>query len=326
MFNIDQVKYEVLQSAESADNFRQIIYPYERTTNDFRFTVGNLKDFEGLLKLQRIGIGNLMRPVTPYLPANNLTYCTKCWKLGHVQRDCNSDKAKCKCCLEVYHPQHNETCSKQPTCAQCGLKHHSLDPSCLEVKNYRCNLNKAVKEALNDGVIQLDNRYLTQQIPQQNFELRRNEFPLWNQPFSNNKIEKRNINVWNTPFENEQPLERLEIKIDHIGRFITNSQEILIRIASEAKKTECVISNTCEIIEEVITGINDLTEKVLKPMAIRLGDQVVKKNVDELANWALALNDKFKRVLRESKICNEVEHVTRPKDLLENMVQQGIIL
>ncbi|CAF4558916.1 unnamed protein product, partial [Didymodactylos carnosus] len=186
--------------------------------------------------------------------------------------------------------------------------------------------NKAVKEALNDGVIQLDNRYLTQQIPQQNFELRRNEFPLWNQPFSNNKIEKRNINVWNTPFENEQPLERLEIKIDHIGRFITNTQEILIRIASEAKKTECVISNTCEIIEEVITGINDLTEKVLKPMAIRLGDQVVKKNVDELANWALALNDKFKRVLRESKICNEVEHVTRLKDLLENMVQQGIIL
>ncbi|CAF1040178.1 unnamed protein product, partial [Didymodactylos carnosus] len=62
MFYIDQVKYEVLQSAESADHFRQIIYPYERTTNDFRFTVGNLKDFEGLLKLQRIGIGNLMRP------------------------------------------------------------------------------------------------------------------------------------------------------------------------------------------------------------------------------------------------------------------------
>ncbi|CAF1571877.1 unnamed protein product, partial [Didymodactylos carnosus] len=190
------------------------------------------------------------------------------------------------------------------------------------VKNYRYNLNKAVKEALNDGVIQLDNRYLTQQIPQQNFELRRNEFPLWNQPLSNNKMEmeKRNINVWNTTFENQQPLERLENKIDHIGLFITNTQEILIRIASEAKKTECVISNTCEIIEEVITGISDLTEKVLKPMAIRLDDQVMKKNVDDLANWALVLNDKFKRVLRETKIYNEVEYVTRPKDLLENVV------
>ncbi len=85
-FTADQVAKEVKRSASTANNFRAIFYPYQRSTNDFRFTFADQKEYNGLLRLGHIEVGNRMRTVTPYRSANKLTYCTKCWILSHTQK------------------------------------------------------------------------------------------------------------------------------------------------------------------------------------------------------------------------------------------------
>ncbi|CAF1081698.1 unnamed protein product [Didymodactylos carnosus] len=102
--NIEQVKDKVKKSAQSADNFRKIVYHYERSTTDYRFTVSDIHEYNGLLTLERIGVFNLIRPVTQYLPSNKLTYCTRCWELGHMKLQCQHQRPKCKVCLEEYSP------------------------------------------------------------------------------------------------------------------------------------------------------------------------------------------------------------------------------
>jgi hypothetical protein len=41
-----------------------IIYHYQRSTNDFRFMVFNIKEYSGLLRVGHIGVGNKMRIMT----------------------------------------------------------------------------------------------------------------------------------------------------------------------------------------------------------------------------------------------------------------------
>ncbi|CAF0945796.1 unnamed protein product [Adineta ricciae] len=152
-FSVDQVTKEVKRSASTATNFRQIVYPYPRGTNDFRFSVTDLKKYNGLLRLGHIGIGNTLRKITPYRPSNKLTYCTKCWQLNHTRNKCQEQGQKCRICLEDYNQQHNEICSKQYRCAQCHNDHYSLDSDCPEIQQHRRELNNAVKGAIKDGVI-----------------------------------------------------------------------------------------------------------------------------------------------------------------------------
>lgn len=152
---MDLVAKEIKRAINTADNFRKITYPYARKTNDYRFTVADIKEYNGLLRLGNIGIGNKMRTVTPYKPANKLAYCSKCWLLGHLRHQCQQNTQKCRFCLLNYDENHNEICLKQYNCAQCKQEHFSLDPDCAMVQQYRSNLNTAVKQAVQDGVIRL---------------------------------------------------------------------------------------------------------------------------------------------------------------------------
>lgn len=152
-FAAEQVSSEVKRSAMSANNFRVIVYPYPRSTNDFRFTVADQNEYNGLLRLGRIGIGNRMHLITQYRPANKLTYCTKCWILGHTRNQCRYQTQRCKICLLEYNDSHNEVCSKIYQCAQCHQGHHSIDGDCKLVQKYRTNLNRAVKKAYEDGTL-----------------------------------------------------------------------------------------------------------------------------------------------------------------------------
>ncbi|CAF3364604.1 unnamed protein product [Rotaria sp. Silwood2] len=152
-FSTQIVTEEIKRSISSADNIKQIIYSYNRTTNDFRFTVSDLTEYEGALKLGRISIGNRLHPVTVYQPANKMTFCTNCWLIGHTRATCLVRKRKCRICLKVYDHDHTSTCSGKPLCAQCGQDHHSLDPKCEYIQQYRKKLNSEVKQAINDGSI-----------------------------------------------------------------------------------------------------------------------------------------------------------------------------
>jgi hypothetical protein len=151
----EQVSKEVKRSANTARNFRAIVYSYPRSINDFRFTVSDLREYNGLLRLGHIGVGNRMHPITVYKPANKLTFCTKCWVLGHTRNKCPNAVQKCRICLLNYDEKHNNVCSKQFQCAQCHQDHYSLDANCKLIQQYRSNLNKAVRQATEDGTIKL---------------------------------------------------------------------------------------------------------------------------------------------------------------------------
>jgi len=56
-------------------------------------------------------------------------------------------------CLSDYNPKHNESCSKIYRCTQCHLDHFSLDADCKVIKQYCNNLNRAVKQATEEGTI-----------------------------------------------------------------------------------------------------------------------------------------------------------------------------
>ncbi|CAF4177849.1 unnamed protein product [Didymodactylos carnosus] len=179
-FSIKQVEDEVKLSAKSAANFRRIVYSYERSTHDYRFTVSDLNEHKGLLALERIGIGNLIRPITQYLPANKLTYCTKRWKIGHTKDQCDQSIFRCKICLQELNPNHNEVYNKQPSYAQCGLNHQSLNPVCAVIQQYRSDLNNAVKKALYDGVLKRPELQQQMQQKQPGFILNKDDFPVLN--------------------------------------------------------------------------------------------------------------------------------------------------
>ncbi|CAF4445896.1 unnamed protein product [Rotaria socialis] len=65
--SIGLVTEEIKRSISSADNFKQIIYSFNRPTNDYRFTVADLTEFESALKFGRLYIANRFHPITQYL-------------------------------------------------------------------------------------------------------------------------------------------------------------------------------------------------------------------------------------------------------------------
>ncbi|UJR07207.1 hypothetical protein I4U23_011495 [Adineta vaga] len=176
-FSVEHVAKEVRKSATTVDNFREIVYPYPRGTNDFRLNVSDMKEYNGLLGLGHIGVGNKLCTITPYRPANKLTFCNKCWSVGHIRSKCSYSIQKCRFCLEDFSDGHNEICTKQYKCAQCNHKHYSLDANCEVIQEYRANLNKAVKQATMDGIIKPTQTKAQRTTAPQHFKPNMDMFP-----------------------------------------------------------------------------------------------------------------------------------------------------
>ncbi|CAF4612222.1 unnamed protein product, partial [Rotaria sp. Silwood2] len=83
-------------------------------------------------------------------PGYKLTYCKKCWKLGHIRSTCN-EPTRCRICLDNYEKNVPHQCQGPPKCAQCDKDHWSLDNKCLVVQQYRNDLKYAVDEAITRG-------------------------------------------------------------------------------------------------------------------------------------------------------------------------------
>ena len=76
--------------------------------------------------------------------------------MGHTRFQCKDPIQKCRFCLADFNEKHNEICSKVYKCAQCKECHFSLDADCGVIKQYRAKLNRAVKQASKDGMINLN--------------------------------------------------------------------------------------------------------------------------------------------------------------------------
>ena len=292
---VEQVAKEVKRSTGSAENFKKIVYHYQRSTNDFRFTVSDIKEYYGLLRLGHIGVGKKISIVSPYRPVNKLTYCTKCWALGHIRSQCKQFKQICKICLEKYDENHNNVCSKIMKCAQCQQKHHSLDASCHVVQEYRNNLNSAVKQAMEDGIItRTTNKKIKTTIPTTHIpNIDNNSFPqltttamsrtLTRQAPWSNLPQNTHGHQQASDISNEKLFEKIATRLDE------NTQQINTRfgmVENEIKLNEKTISMFKQNLTAIVGVLKIVIQDIIYPIAksISKTDKKTRETIDTVTS------------------------------------------
>ncbi|CAF4601615.1 unnamed protein product [Rotaria socialis] len=147
------ISNEIQRMIVSADRIKRIHYSYQRRTYDYRFDVKDYSEYNAVLQLGRIAIGHSWLSINKFYPGNCLTYCTKCWCIGHLRNKCNSEN-KCRICLENLMVDTPYMCKNEPKCAQCDGTHHSLDSQCQVIKEYKDQLKENVEDAIQKGLLQ----------------------------------------------------------------------------------------------------------------------------------------------------------------------------
>ncbi|CAF4031093.1 unnamed protein product [Rotaria sordida] len=233
-------------------------------------------EYEGALKLGRISIGNRLHPVTVYQPANKMTFCTNCWLIGHTRATCSVRERKCRICLMVYDQDHTNTCSGKPLCAQCGQDHHSLDPKCEFIQQYRKKLNLEVKQAVNDGII---NRKSIQVHQQHQFQIVGTTYAMDFPALSNynNNIKSKENKVWpdiksqrtttNNTFSNDIIINMLHKMNNELKQDMKSMKDMIVKKLDEqvmlnAKNIQLHQVSLCTI----NTALMKLIKNVLYPL------------------------------------------------------------
>ena len=128
-----------------------------------------------MLKLGRISIGNTFCIVTSFLAGNRMTFCTRCWCLGHMREKCNLEYPRCPICLDGLITGKIHNCSNTARCAQCNGNHHSLSSECQKEIEYRSDLKEQVNNAIAAGKL---HRAIPQDCVQpKQFQMKQSEFP-----------------------------------------------------------------------------------------------------------------------------------------------------
>jgi hypothetical protein len=150
----EDARREVMKAIPAAVSFSTIDYQHrQRPSYDLRFSVRDFEQYQTALELGRLSIGHYYLPLTHFYMGYRLTYCTACWKLGHMRNQCQSPVC-CRKCLVPYESGVKHSCPNDDLiCAQCGGKHFSLDSLCPVVKHYKNDLKLEVDKALTAGSI-----------------------------------------------------------------------------------------------------------------------------------------------------------------------------
>ena len=255
---------EIQRTIASAGSIKRINYAYQRKTNDFRFDVKDYQEYNSALQLGRIAIGYSWLSITQFLPGNRLTYCTKCWKIGHLRNTCMTN-SKCRICLESFLENTAHECRKEPKCAQCDGNHHSLDSQCQTIREYKNQLKEDVEEAMYNG--QLHRIVPKEQAP--TFEAQGQDFPMlqgserreqwtgWNKapvPMSNRGDMKEALGggrAWNELNNNMSTLmvtnNRVEGKLDQILADMS-------KVSHEAQTCQTVLNEVINTMKDLITN------------------------------------------------------------------------
>ena len=152
--NHEIARRQVMAAIPAAVGFSIIKYNQrQRPSYDLRFSVIDIEQYKTALELGRIAIGQNYLPVTNFYTGYQLTYCTACWKIGHMRDKCRAPVC-CRKCLTPYTNGEKHVCQENKLiCAQCDGKHFSLDSTCPIVKKYKEELKMAVDTALTSGLI-----------------------------------------------------------------------------------------------------------------------------------------------------------------------------
>ncbi|CAF1384518.1 unnamed protein product [Rotaria sordida] len=262
---IETVKEEINRTITSADNIKQIHYAYVRRTNDFRFTVTDLTEYNSALELGRISICNHWLSITPFLSGNRMTYCTKCWRIGHVRDQCKTNIQRCRVCLEEITRKEEHQCTNIPKCAQCDGEHHSLHSQCHIIQKYRADLKEDVIKAVESGKLQRIN------YPKQpTFSVNNQEFPPMNE---HNKSQQQP--AWNhtrTETRNNDTSNVTQV-LAVINENLVAMRESNMRVEEKLEKIDVKVNQTAldaelhqTTLDKLIDNIQSLIEHILWPV------------------------------------------------------------
>ncbi|CAF1357854.1 unnamed protein product [Rotaria sp. Silwood1] len=121
-----------------------------------------------------ISIGKTFCSITSFLSGNRMTYCTRCWCLGHMRNKCKVEHPRCRICLNSINDHQTHVCSNIARCPQCNGNHHSLSSVCEKVLQYRSQLKEQVNNDLSTDKL---HRLIPQEHSQPTqFQLNKNEF------------------------------------------------------------------------------------------------------------------------------------------------------
>jgi hypothetical protein len=213
-------RQEIIKIIPAAVGFSAIQYHHrQRPSYDLRFSVRNLDQYQTALELGRLAIGQHYLPLTTFFTGYRLTYCTACWKIGHMRDKCQLP-VSCRKCLVPYTNGVNHNCQGETlNCAQCGGNHLSLDSRCPVVKQYKEELKLAVDKALASGAIK---RPSPGEISRP-FQQHTNDFPVLNQAQANSR------SAWTTS-DNEPLHSNLKKEMSDLVIAIKVLSETMIRM------------------------------------------------------------------------------------------------
>ena len=272
--DLEFVKDEIKRTIASADNVKQIHYAYERKSNDFRFTVTDLTEYNTARELGRISIGNRWLSITPFLTGNRMTYCTRCWKIGHIREQCKFSGQRCRICLQGITNKEEHICSNVSRCAQCDGEHHSLNSECQVIQQYPADLKEGVTKALESG--KLHRNTVTNR--QTEFSMTNEEFPSLGEP-------KKHLQMaWNhaqTETRNEGTPDSTKLLL-LINENIMEMRESNKRVEGKLDKINIQVNQTAldtelhqRTVDKLIECLQSIIKNVLGPMASQISPDLL---------------------------------------------------
>ncbi|CAF1399049.1 unnamed protein product [Rotaria sp. Silwood1] len=276
--DLEFVKEEIKRTIASADNIKQIYYTYERKSNDFRFTVTDLTEYNTARELGRISIGNHWLSITPFLSGNRMTYCTRCWKIGHLREQCKNNVQRCRVCLQEIKQKEEHVCNHVPKCAQCDGEHHSLNGQCHVIQQYRADLKEEVTKALESGKLHR-NDYTN---PRSDFNMKNEDFP------SIRKSKKPQQSVWNgvqtetghdiTP-DSTKALLLINENLVEMRESNRRVEEKLEKINTQVNQTALDAELHQSTMNKLIENVQSLIQNVLGPVMQQVKPELLKSKI-----------------------------------------------
>ena len=261
------VESEIQHTIASADRIKRIHYAYQRKTNDYRFDVKDYEEYKSALQLGRIAIGHSWLSITQFFAGNRLTYCTRCWCIGHLRNKCNVP-SRCRVCLESLPENASHVCTNATKCAQCDGDHHSLDNQCQIIQDYKRRLKEDVDDALNNGTL---NRFAPkEQAPP--FESQKQEFPIMKTSDNQGRMCWNNIQAPTTcqpnnsnESESRKSLEDINIKLSVLLDSNKRVENKIDQLNSELKIVTLDTQLHQAVLIDIITIVKDCIQQIIPP-------------------------------------------------------------
>ncbi|CAF4103110.1 unnamed protein product [Adineta steineri] len=276
---------EITKTIRSASSMSKINYHRPRATNDYRFCVTDINEYEEILKIGTIGIGHLLLPITTFISSLNMTYCNNCWELGHRRNQCKVGP-RCRKCLEAW--QHDHQCQKSLCCAQCKGEHFSLSMDCVVVKNYRRTLKEEVDVALKEGVI----RQVDHTNKQEPFQQATADFPRLKQ----NNITQQAWNKQQAPSNSTQnkqyELKQMDELMAQVKGVLDINRRMEIKMDNQILKME-TLDKTSSIMRQGILVLTNVMEQMIDAVVGTKNKPLLQTLSTQLEEFKNDITEKF---------------------------------